>query len=42
MLNHYTLDAIVEKYDYSETEMAKNHYEAINKEQLLGTLRQLE
>ena len=24
LLNHYTLDTIVEHYDYSETEMAKN------------------
>lgn len=26
LLNHYTLDIIIESYNYSETEMAKSHY----------------
>lgn len=41
LLNHYTLDTIVESYDYSETEMAKKHYEIINKEQLLGNFKSI-
>ena len=41
LLNHYTLDTIVEHYDYSETEMAKKHYETINKEQLLGNFKSI-
>jgi len=32
LLNHYTLDTIVEKYDYSETQMAQRHYQTIEKE----------
>lgn len=41
LLNHYTLDAIVEKYDYSETEMAKRHYKTIDEEQLLGNFKSI-
>lgn len=41
LLNHYTLDTIVEKYDYSETRMAQRHYETINKEQLLGNFKSI-
>lgn len=41
LLNHYTLDTIVESYDYSETEMAKRHYETINKEKLLGDFKSI-
>ena len=41
LLNHYTLDTIVEHYDYSETEIAKRHYETINKEQLLGHFKSI-
>ena len=41
LLNHYTLDTIVEHYDYSEAEMAKKHYETINKEQLLGNFKSI-
>lgn len=41
LLNHYTLDTIVESYDYSEAEMAKRHYETINKEQLLGNFKSI-
>ena len=41
LLNHYTLDTIVENYDYSETEMAKKHYETINKEKLLGEFKSI-
>ena len=36
LLNHYTLDVIVEGYNHSETEMAKRHYNTINSENLLG------
>ena len=39
LLNHYTLDTIVEKYNYSETEMAKRHYETISNENLLGNFK---
>ena len=41
LLNHYTLDTIVEKYDYSETKMAQKHYETINKEELLGIFKSI-
>lgn len=41
LLNHYTLDTIVEKYDYSETKMAQKHYETINKEKLLGNFKSI-
>lgn len=41
LLNHYTLDTIVENFNYSETEMAKRHYETINKEQLLGNFKSI-
>lgn len=41
LLNHYTLDTIVENYDYSETEIAKKHYETINKEKLLGEFKSI-
>lgn len=41
LLNHYTLDTIVEKYDYSETEMAQRHYETIIKERLLGDFKSI-
>ncbi len=39
LLNNYTLDTIVESYNYSETEMAKRHYETINNEGLLGDFK---
>lgn len=39
LLNHYTLDTIIESYNYSETEMAKRHYETINNEGLLGDFK---
>lgn len=35
ILNKYTLDTIVEKYDYSETEMLKQHMETIKKEKII-------
>ena len=35
ILNKYTLDTIVEKYDYSETEMLKQHMETIEKEKII-------
>lgn len=37
--NHYTLDTIIESYNYSETEKAKRHYETINTESLLGDFK---
>ena len=40
-MNHYTLDTIVEKYDYSETKMAQKHYETVNKEELLGNFKSI-
>lgn len=39
LLNHYTLDTIVEKYRYSETEMASRHYQTINNNNLLGKFK---
>lgn len=36
VLNKYTLDTIVEKYNYSETEMLKKHDETIKNEKILG------
>ena len=39
LLNHYTLDTIIENYNYSETEMAKRHYGTINNEGLLGDFK---
>lgn len=39
LLNHYTLDTIVEKYNYSETEMTRRHYETINAEGILGDFK---
>lgn len=39
LLNCYTLDTIVEKYNYSETEMAKRHYETINTQKILGDFK---
>lgn len=41
LLNHYTLDTIVEKYNYSETKMAQKHYETIKKEKLLGNFKSI-
>lgn len=41
LLNKYTLDTIVEKYDYSETEMAQKHYETIDREKLLGDFKSI-
>lgn len=35
VLNKYTLDTIVEKYNYSETEMLKQHLKTINKKKLI-------
>lgn len=39
LLNHYTLDVIVEKYNYNELEMAWNHFETINNECLIGKFK---
>lgn len=39
LLNHYTLDTIIESYNYSETAMAKKHYETINTKGLLGDFK---
>lgn len=39
LLNHYTLDVIVEKYNYSEPEMAWNHFRTVNDKKLLGNFK---
>lgn len=39
LLNNYTIDTIVEKYDYSETAMAQKHYETINNKNLIGKFK---
>jgi len=41
LLNHYTLDVIVEGYNHSETEMARRHYNTINTENLLGGFKSI-
>lgn len=41
ILNNYTLDTIVKPYNYSETEMFKNHIETINKNNLLGNFKSI-
>lgn len=41
VLNKYTLDTIVEKYDFSEIEMAKRHIETVEKEKLLGDFKSI-
>lgn len=39
LLNYYTLDSIVEKYDYSEIKMAETHYQNIKQNNLLDTAK---
>lgn len=41
VLNKYTLDTIVNSYNYSETEMFKNHIETINNKKLLGDFKSI-
>ncbi len=41
VLNKYTLDTIVEPYDYSETEMAKQHLKNIRNEDILGDYKSI-
>lgn len=41
VLNKYTLDTIVESYNYSETKMFKKHIETINNEKLLGNFKSI-
>lgn len=41
LLNHYTLDVEVEKYDYSETTMAEEHYKTIKRENILGPFKSI-
>ena len=41
ILNKYTLDTIIEKYDFSETEMAKRHLNTIKENHLTGHFRTL-
>lgn len=41
ILNKYTLDAIVEKYDFSETQMAQKHIKTIKEEKLLGNFKSI-
>lgn len=31
VLNHYVMDTIISKYDYSERKMAKENYDNVNK-----------
>ena len=41
LLNHYTLDTIVEKYDYSEIKMGQRHYEIIKEKNLIGDFKSI-
>lgn len=41
VLNKYTLDTIVNPYDYSEIEMAKNHYKTIKKENIIDDYKSI-
>lgn len=41
ILNKYTLDTIVEKYDYSEIEMLKQHIETIEKEKIIDKYKSI-
>lgn len=41
VLNKYTLDAIVEKYDFSEIAMAKRHIEIVKNKKLLGNFKSI-
>lgn len=41
LLNHYTLDAIVEKYDYNEIIMAEEHYKIIREEKILDKFKSI-
>lgn len=41
LLNCYTLDSIVEKYDYSEIKMAETHYQNIKQNNLLDNAKSI-
>lgn len=41
ILNKYTLDTIVESYNYSETEMARRHLETIQQEKILDNYKSI-
>lgn len=41
VLNKYTLDTIIEKYDYSETDMLKRHLDTIKEQKLLGNFKSI-
>ena len=41
LLNYYTLDSIVEKYDYSEIKMAETHYQNIKQNNLLDNTKSI-
>lgn len=41
LLNYYTLDSIVEKYDYSEIKMAETHYQNIKQNNLLDNAKSI-
>ena len=41
LLNHYTLDTIIENYNYSETEMAQRHYQNIFENQLIDDFKSI-
>lgn len=41
LLNYYTLDSIIEKYDYSEIKMAETHYQNIKQNNLLDNAKSI-
>ena len=41
LLNYYTLDSIIEKYDYSEIKMAETHYQNIKQNNLLDNTKSI-
>ncbi len=41
ILNKYTLDTIVSRYNYNETEMFKKHLETLNHEKILGKFKSI-
>ena len=41
LLNYYTLDSIIEKYDYSEIKMAETYYQNIKQNNLLDNAKSI-
>ncbi len=41
VLNKYTIDTIIEKYDFSEQQMAINHCKTIKEEKILGNFKSI-